>query len=273
MPYCRGAMSVPPPPPRRRDAPGTSSTPLPPRVDPVARQARRSVDANGPNGGGNGGNSRLWLIIGGVVVVVLIGAAAALALGGGGKSEKKQAPAATSVDLKPGETAVFSVAAPAPNPSEFPADLQSQIMKTVGSYVDDGMTAPLRSGKPADDTKLHAIFDDAAFARLGAGDRASLLDEGLPAATGNIDVKAVPVRMALLSQADGKVMVVTAVIDLTISSQTDKGIDKIHRTGQLDFAQQITGEWKITGWTIHVDRSGPGVPKVEATTTTTGAAT
>jgi hypothetical protein len=43
----------------------------------------------------------------------------------------------------------------------------------------------------------------------------------------------------------------------------------IQRTGSLVFIQQGDGSWLITGWTLHVERGGPGVATAPTTVPTT----
>lgn len=189
------------------------------------------------------------------MLVVLIGAAAVVVSSGG--SSGPEFKASTSVKLSAGDLSLEKLVFLKP-PDTFPTDVRDQILSSVGTYVDDAIVKPLRTGA-ADDTALGAVFDQAGLAQLAAGDRAILLDEGLPKALGKIAVTTPPVAMSALVDATGKVQLVTATIDLKITAQGKQGVVKIERSGTLVFALDASGAWKITGWTLHVDRSGPGV--------------
>jgi hypothetical protein len=209
------------------------------------------------------------MIVAGVVVVAVLAAGAVLALSGGdGGTSKPKLKASTSVDLTVGETKVESLATPVPLPTEFPADVRDKVLSAIGTYVDEGMVAPLRKGT-VDDAKLDVAFDTAAVARLTGTDRAVLVDEGLPKATGAVVVKTPPVPLTALSEVDGKIVLVSAAVDLDIRSRSEQGITTISRAGTIVFALQFTGDWKITAWTLHVDRNGAGF--APAPTSTTGA--
>jgi hypothetical protein len=130
------------------------------------------------------------------------------------------------------------------------------------------MVVPLRKGK-AVDAKLATIFDQAAIARLAGTDRTLLLDEGLPKAVGRIDVTTPPVAMTGLADSEGKLLLVTATIDLAVEARAKRGVMTIQRTGSLVFIQQGDGSWLITGWTLHVERGGPGVATAPTTVPTT----
>ena len=254
-------MSVPPPPPRRRNAPefggsAAANPPPPPPPDPEARAQRRAEEEREQSS-----SQRRWIaVLAGVLVIAIIAVAAIVALSGGnGKKKEKdrETVASTAVNLKVGQLQLVSVQ----GGGELPPDLADQVLGVIGQYVDDGIVGPLRKGT-ADDQKLAAIFDAGAIARL-ATDRPVLLDEGLPKATGNIKITAPPVNMLGLASGPAVVLMTTA-IDFKIKAELSSGTVTIHRQGTLVFVRQDSGEWQITGWTLHVDRNGTGV---QATTT------
>jgi hypothetical protein len=252
-------MSVPPPPPRRRAAPEAGSAPpAPPRPNLEARAARRAEEQATSQ-------KRWWLsVIGGLLGVAIVAVVAIVAFGGGG-DKKKDGPtfeASTAVDLKVGNLDIVSPS----GQGAFPPELAEELIGVIGKYVDEGIVAPLREGK-ATDPELQKVFDLGAINRLTA-DRAVLLDEELPEAVGKIDITAPPVNMLALASGP-KIILVTTAVDLSVEAETETGTVTVHRTGTLVFAQAQGGEWRITGWTLHVDRGGPGVP----TTTTLAPAT
>ena len=198
-----------------------------------------------------------------LVLVALVAGAAFVLRSDDPEDSGPKFEASTSVDLTAGETKVESVGAPV----EFPAELRDQLLSSIGTYVDNAIVKPLRAGK-ADDAALTALFDQAAAARLAGPDRAILTDEGLPKAVGKIRITTPPVALTGLAAADGKILLATASLDLQISARARKGVVDIHRAGTLVFALDLTGAWKVAGWTLTVERVGPGV-----TTTTTVAPT
>jgi hypothetical protein len=175
--------------------------------------------------------------------------------------------ASTAVDLQAGEATVSAVG----NPVEFPADVRDQVLTTLGAYVETGVVAPLRQGK-ADDAALATAFDPAAITRLSGADRALVLDEGLPKAVGRVSVTTPPVPLNALVDRDGKVVAISAGVQLAVNARAAKGTVQINRTGSFVLAPDAGGAWRITGWTLSTDRGGPGVTPAPAgsdSTTTT----
>jgi hypothetical protein len=219
----------------------------------------------------NGGGRPRWLLLGGGALAIVLVAAAAFALTSGGDEQEQQAGPefddSTTVDIEVGAASVHAAGIPA----EFPADVRDQVLTGVVSYVDAAMVTPLRKGK-ADEAKLAALFDQGAAARLAGPDRAVLLDEGLPKVAGAIEVVATgPYRLALgaLQERDGQTVLVAAALDLRLTAEAEEGTIEIQRLGSIVFAKDLSGAWKITAWTLGVNRSGPGV--TVSTTTPTAA--
>lgn len=219
---------------------------------------------NDPRGGDDDGRHR-WLLLGGGLVAVLLIGGAALALSGGGDDEKSEPKfeASTSVDLEAGEAKVESVGFP----PEFPNDVGDQLLATMGAYVDRASVTPLRTGT-ADEVQLAEIFDAPAAARLTTPERGVLVDEGFPNAIGKIKVTSPPVALTALAERDGTIVLASTALDLRITARAEKGTIKIHRVGSLVYVPDGSGGWKITAWTVAVERSGPGVT-VPTTTPTT----
>jgi hypothetical protein len=234
--------------------------PAPPPINPDARAARRAEER------GSGRGRTGWIVVAGIVVLVVIGGGLAVALGGDDSKDAPKLDTSTNVDLTVGDLLVENVA-PVRNVQITP-EVSDAILATIGSYVDDGMVVPLRKGK-AVDAKLATIFDQAAIARLAGTDRTLLLDEGFPKAVGRIDVTTPPVAMTGLADSEGKLLLVTATIDLAVEARAKRGVMTIQRTGSLVFIQQGDGSWLITGWTLHVERGGPGVATAPTTVPTT----
>jgi hypothetical protein len=207
-------------------------------------------------------------MLGGIAAVLVIAILAFVVLSGGGGGGKQAATlkASTAVDLKVGDAKVEGV-----NFSKVVTisdDAKNKILAGLGTYVENAIVQPLRTGK-ADDTKLVTTFDAAGAAKVPA-DRAILTDEGLPKAVGEIKVTTPPVALTGLSDFDGNLILVSAAVDFHVTSRAEKGTTKIRRAGTFVFAPDPGGDWKITAWTIGVIRNGVGVSTV---TTTPGAPT
>jgi hypothetical protein len=256
-------MSVPPPPPRRRahvDDVTASHFPPPP-VEPSSRAARR---ASGRDAKRSSGRGRILLILSVVLAVALIGVGVLIATGSDDKEdEPPQVDRSTSVELSVNPVGFDSTNAYA-TLDDFPRDVADGLRGALEAYVDLATVTPARKGAVVKDADLGTIFDQGAVARIIAmpPDRDVLLDEGLPKATGRVQVKALPIDLYGLAEADGKVVLVTAV--LTLGNYIEEA-----RAGSIVYAPQSDGSWKITAWTLHVERSGPGVTAVTPTTVPT----
>jgi len=216
------------------------------------------------------GRRRAWtLAIVGVVVVAAAIVVVVVLAGGGGSSHHASSTtpatqAQTSVSLTLGKVSGESAGLAA---LLSPAQAQ-QVVDAVNHYVDVATIAPLRSGQPAGD--LSPIFDTAALTRVTAGDRAVIVDEGLPKITGRLRVSGTPVDLVALGDKDSHVVLVSASIDLDVVGATGKPGGPLHivRTGELVFAPDATGAWKVTSYDVHVDRAGAGLDTASSTTTT-----
>ncbi len=234
---------------------------------------------NGSNGG-NGRNGRAERravirrrrIVAGAVAVgllVVVVAGVVVAVGGGGDdSAGNGGPTTTAeknVDAVSLPVGTLKVEKPG-FPADFPADVQTQVMALYTRYVDDGIVTALRTGK-AKDADLPTLVDAGVTAKLAGPDRAVLFDEDLPPAVGKVTVtSSQPVPLTALAEFDGKAVIVIAGVQLDIVANNKSGPVHIVRSGDLLFAPDLTGAWKITGFDLSVDRSGKGVPG--ATTTT-----
>lgn len=164
------------------------------------------------------------------------------------------------VKVAPGQVTVYKTG---DAPDALPADVQTAVMNTLTGYLAAATVTPLKTGR-ADDTALGATLALPVVARLSGTDRAILVDEGLPKSKSTIKVNGAPVNLTALADADGSVAVVTAQIDTTTTTKTVKGPLSIKRSGEL-VLEPDNGTWKITGYTLTVDRVGKGIK----TTTTT----
>lgn len=165
------------------------------------------------------------------------------------------------VKLAPGEVTVYKTG---DAPDALPEDVKAAVMATLTGYLRRATVTPLLKGKPVDDAALGTTMALPVVARLAGTDRAVLVDEGLPKAVSKITVRGTPVALTGLADPAGNVVVVTANIDTTTNTKTAKGKLAIVRSGELVF-EPDNGTWKITGYSLLVDRVGKGV-KPTATT-------
>lgn len=164
------------------------------------------------------------------------------------------------VKIAPGEVTVYKTG---DAPDALPSDVQAAVMSALTGYVNAATVTPLKKGA-ADDAALATTLAPPVVARL-ATDRAVLVDEGLPKSVGKIIVKGAPVALTGLADSGGNIVVVTAGVATTASTKTAKGPLTITRSGELVF-EPDAGTWKITGYTLTVDRVGKGI-KTPTTTT------
>jgi hypothetical protein len=141
-------------------------------------------------------------------------------------------------------------------------DVANQIMATLGQYVDKGLIAPVKTGKPPAD--LSGLFDAETQAAIRGPDKAVLFESGQPERTGDFKPTADPVLITALSDGNGQFVLATA----TFAYRADVGV----QGGTLNTARTIAftyapdnGTWKITGYDVGVTRQGA---QVEGSTTT-----
>jgi hypothetical protein len=191
-------------------------------------------------------------------LVALLAVLSSACSGGGSKPAAPPAteppPAAIAWEFTGGE--VHAVRPPAPG---LPDDVRAKVTATLERYLADAVVGPLRSGQPAGD--LGPVFTAPALGRVNGPDRAALVDEGLPRATG-LRAEAAAAHLAALAGED---QVVTVAAAVTLRLHTG-GADSvaIARTGDLVLVPDGDG-WKIDGYDIRTSRDSA---EGGATTTT-----
>lgn len=185
----------------------------------------------------------------------LIAAAVVVTACGGGNDralETTPDPIGTEVDVTAGPVAVASAG---PAGVVLPDEVRDQVINSVRDYVIVASVEPLRTGDAAGD--LDALFTPAATARANGIDRPVLTDEGLPPATKTVTARAAPVSLTVLADQVGSIVLITAALDLEISSTTAGGDVTIRRTGELTFGLDAE-VWKIASFDVTVTREGAG---------------
>ena len=142
-------------------------------------------------------------------------------------------------------------------PATLGDDAASQIMEAVGQYVDKGLIAPVKTGKPPA-ADVAALFDGGTQAAIQGPDKDVLFETGAPKRTGNFKPSADPVLITALSDANGQFVLATAAFNYRTEVGVEGGTLRTARTINLTFAPD-NGPWKITGYDVSVAREGAQV--------------
>jgi hypothetical protein len=166
------------------------------------------------------------------------------------------------VKITIGDVTVYKVGN---DPETIPDDVRTKVLAAVSTYVNAATVKPLQTGA-VDDAALATTLGPAAMQRATGLDRVTLVDEGIPKATGRIRVNTLPVKLTALADASGRIVVVTAVFDSIARTRTAKGGVTISRKGELVFTPE-GDTWKIDGYDLAVERSGKGLALPTTATT------
>ena len=157
------------------------------------------------------------------------------------------------------------------DPNTIPDDVRAKIVEALSTYLNAATVKPLQTGA-VDDAALATTLGPAATQRASGFDRATLVDEGIPKATGRIVVNTLPVKLTGLADGSGQIVVVTARLDSIARTRTENGAVTISRKGDLVFTPD-GGTWKIDGYDLAVERSGKGLAVPTTATAVPGAPT
>jgi hypothetical protein len=197
-----------------------------------------------------------------VVALLVVAALTFIDIGGdgdGGRGGKRTQVVSAGLKLQTGGTKAENAGVPV----ELPGEIPTELLKIVGTYVDEGLVQPLLTGSQIDLKKVRPLFDAAAGETATGRDRATVFEEGL----GEVAIdraEPAPVFFTGLSDASGTFVLVTAGFNLVLGGEGADGKVAIERSHELAFVQQ-DGAWKITGYDLVVVRDAPGLG---ATTTT-----
>ena len=148
-------------------------------------------------------------------------------------------------------------------PATLGADAANQIMAAVGQYVDQGLIAPVKTGKPpAGD--VAGLFDAGTQAAIQGPDKDVLFENGQPKLTGDFKPAAEPVIITALSDGNGQFVLATAAFTYRADEGVEGGTLNTARTIALTFTPD--NGWKITGYDVTLTRQGA---QVEGSTTGT----
>lgn len=194
-------------------------------------------------------------------------------LGGCSDKDKKAAPPPTSTTTAP--LPEFRVVVPAvdvqsmkPGQTALPEDVKTQVTATLNTYLDRAVIQPLYTGQAP--VGLDAVFTAVALARLTAGspDRAALVEDTRPA-EGVLEAEKEDASLTALADQDGRIVLVSAVIDLNVLLTTTVGRVRYHRTGELVLIP-VEGGWRVDSYDVVAKRDSVEPPPA---TTTTGRGT
>lgn len=192
----------------------------------------------------------------------LLLAGAAIVAGCGGDSGANTATTRSSdvqLDITAGPVAVEAAGAPA---TLADAD-RDAIVDVVRKYVTVATLAPLR-GRPVGN--LAPLFTPAARGGLEGADRAALVDEGLPKATGRTRSTSFPVALTALSDRGGAIDLVAASFAYDVATRAEQGPVTVKRSGELVLARSPEG-WLIDSYRVTVERDGAGLGPSTTTAT------
>jgi len=147
-------------------------------------------------------------------------------------------------------------------PATLGADAANQIMAAVGQYVDKGLIAPVKTGKPP--TDVSSLFDAGTQTAIQGPDKDVLFENGQPKLTGDFKPAAEPVVITALSDGNGQFVLATAAFTYRADEGVDGGTLNTSRTIALTFTPD--SGWKITGYDVTLTRQGA---QVEGSTTGT----
>jgi hypothetical protein len=187
--------------------------------------------------------------------IVLLATAVGIAgcSGGGSDADAGTVPRRrVSLEVSAGPVAVEAAGTTAGTLSDQDRDA---VVDVVRRYVTAGTIAPLE-GKPVGD--LAPLFSTAAAPGLVGPDRAALVDEGLPEATGRATATAAPLAITALSDSAGAIDLVGTALTLDVAAKTAAGPVAVKRAGELVLTRTPEG-WKIDSYRLLVTRDGAGL--------------
>jgi hypothetical protein len=215
--------------------------------------------------------SRTGVAIGSAIVVIVAAAVVGILVFSGGDgassghgSTADRPSADTNVSVEVGEVSADSAGPPV----TVSTDVADRVIDLMGNYREIATVEPLRTAQPAGD--LSGVFDAAALARANGVDRPTLVDDGLPQVTGDLDVVVEPVAITGLGDQDGNLVAVTASVNVDVTGGTAAEAPLgIKRFGYFVLVPDPAGVWKVSSYSIVVTRDGGGLDATTSTAETT----
>ena len=216
--------------------------------------------ASGPKSPGPQRSKRMQLVMVAVAAGLLVVAAVIFFLARG--DDGGSAPSKKSVSGNVQLTLAGVQNANAGAPAQLSDDAANQIMTVVGQYVDRGLIAPVKTGKPPE--AVSDLFDAGTQAAIQGPDKDVLFENGQPTPTGDFMPAAEPVVITALSDGNGQFVLATAAFAYRADVGVEGGTLNTARTIALTFTPD--NGWKITGYDVSLTRQGA---QVEGSTTST----
>ena len=216
--------------------------------------------ASGPKSPGPQRSKRMQLVVVAVAAGLLVMAAVIffLARGDDGGSAPRKKSVSGNVQL----TLAGVQNANAGAPAQLSDDAANQIMTVVGQYVDRGLIAPVKTGKPPE--AVSDLFDAGTQDAIKGPDKDVMFENGQPELTGDFMPAAEPVVITALSDGNGQFVLATAAFAYRADVGVEGGTLNTARTIALTFTPD--NGWKITGYDVSLTRQGA---QVEGSTTST----
>ena len=171
-----------------------------------------------------------------------------------GKSGDDKGPASATTQPGGKPTLTWTVEGVEANGTQAPSDATMTAVKTtLDEYLAVAVVGPLHSGAPAGD--LTSVLAPAAVERVAADPaaRATLVDEGMPAATESIAAEVANATMSSVAGPDGVTALVAARLDLRVRAIGPLIDVKIARTGEVVLAPE-GDKWMIESFALRTQR-------------------
>lgn len=174
---------------------------------------------------------------------------------GKGKAPPKGSSTSSTAEAAPA-SAPLNITGVDANGTKPPGDdVVAKVKSVLERYMADAMVAPLKSGQPAGD--LTPIFTPDALARVGPGgpERASLVDEGLPApASTSVTFEKADAALYSVAGADEVTAILAARIDFKARARGPQLDVDVVRQGDLILVPAADGGWQIDAFAVRVSR-------------------
>ena len=172
-------------------------------------------------------------------------------VGGAACSKKKATVRAWPIPTTAAPRPISLTVVPAPGTPPAVKDGTEALLRR---YLDDAILAPMRSGGPAPD--LNSLFTAETAPRVGGGDRAALVGEGMPGAGGGVEADAANAAITPLVVGT-EVPVVVAQIDLRLRARDVEGAGvSVAHQGELTLVLE-NSTWRIGGYDMLATRDTP----------------
>lgn len=197
---------------------------------------------------------RRFVILFVALLVALGGAACSKKDGDDAKAKKPRATTTTEVVLAAAPALAWTVTGVDSQGTAPPGDdVVAAVKATLDTYLVEAVSKPLFSAQPAGD--LSAVLSPAAIERLNAdpATRATLVDEGMPAATKSITTETATANLWSIAGRDGAPGLFGAQLDLKVHAIGPTVDVTIVRNGEVVLTNDGSG-WRIDSFRLRAQR-------------------